>query len=51
MTLKISNQPVFKLSHFSMFVTDIAKLTDVYTGLLDFTVAARGPFTCPDRTG
>jgi catechol-2,3-dioxygenase len=36
------SRPGFSFSHFGMFVTDVAKLEDFYTRILDFTVTDRG---------
>jgi len=41
-------RPGFSFSHFGMFVTDIAKLEDFYTRLLDFTVTDRGQLPGPN---
>lgn len=40
-------RPGFSFSHFGMFVTDIARLEDFYTRLLDFTVTDRGQLPGP----
>ncbi|MDM8357526.1 VOC family protein [Pandoraea communis] len=48
MSLETPNQPGFKFSHFGMFVTDIAKVADFYTRLLDFTVTDRGQLPGPN---
>jgi catechol-2,3-dioxygenase len=40
-------RPGFSFSHFGMFVTDIAKLENFYTRLLDFTVTDRGQLPGP----
>jgi catechol-2,3-dioxygenase len=37
----------FRFSHFGMFVTDIARIEDFYTRLLEFTVTDRGRLTGP----
>lgn len=39
--------PGFHFSHFGMFVTDIARLEDFYTRLLEFTVTDRGQLAGP----
>lgn len=41
-------RPGFTFSHFGMFVTDIAKLEDFYTRVLEFTVTDRGQLPGPD---
>jgi catechol 2,3-dioxygenase-like lactoylglutathione lyase family enzyme len=40
-------RPGFSFSHFGMFVTDIQRLEDFYTRLLDFTVTDRGQLEGP----
>jgi catechol-2,3-dioxygenase len=40
-------RPGFSFSHFGMFVTDIGRLEDFYTRLLDFTVTDRGQLEGP----
>ena len=41
------SRPGFSFSHFGMYVTDLAKLEDFYTRLLDFTVTDRGQLERP----
>jgi catechol-2,3-dioxygenase len=41
------SRPGFHFSHFGMFVTDIARLEDFYTRILDFTVTDRGQLHGP----
>lgn len=41
-------RPGLTFSHFGMFVTDIAKLEDFYTRVLEFTVTDRGQLPGPD---
>ena len=43
-------RPGFRFSHFGMFVTDVARLEDFYTRLLDFTVTDRGTLPGPNGT-
>ena len=41
-------KPGFCFSHFGMYVTDIARMEDFYTRLLDFTVTDRGQLPGPN---
>ena len=41
------SRPGFSFSHFGMFVTDIARLEDFYTRILEFTVTDRGELPGP----
>ncbi len=43
-------RPGFRFSHFGMFVTDIARLEDFYSRVLDFTVTDRGTLPGPAGT-
>lgn len=42
------NRPGLSFSHFGMFVTDVPKLEDFYTRVLEFTVTDRGQLPGPN---
>lgn len=44
------NRPGFSFSHFGMFVSDITRMEDFYTRLLEFTVTDRGQLAGPHGT-
>lgn len=42
------SRPGFSFSHFGMYVTDVKKMEDFYTRILDFTVTDRGDLSGPN---